>query len=380
MNTVRREKRQVKGQEPKRVTLADFALHAPVDTLVELIQALIPLGLMAVGDCLKADVARLAGGRYRRGDGLAGHVRWGRQRGSVYLADQKLPIQVPRVRNRLTGQEAPLETYTRLQRPRGADAGLFRRVLKGLSCRDYEGCAEAVPEAFGLSPSTVSRRFIRASARKLKELCERPLQGYGFVGLVLDGKRFEDDLMVIALGITIGGEKVVLGFVQTGTENERALTAFLRELVERGLRSEAGLLCVIDGSKGLRAAIGRVFGAHAVVQRCQWHKRDNVLSHLPKGRQGHIGRKLQAAYERSTYEAAKAALGRLRKELELLNRSAVKSLDEGLEEALTLHRLGVFPILGRSLTTTNCLESIMSLIAQRTDRGDHWRNSDQKQR
>ena len=132
MNTVRRGKRQVKGEEPKRVTLADFALHAPVDTLVELIQALIPLGLMAVGDCLKADVARLAGARYRRGDGLAGHVRWGRQRGSVYLADQKLPIQVPRVRNRLTGQEAPLETYTRLQRPRGADAGLFRRVLKGL--------------------------------------------------------------------------------------------------------------------------------------------------------------------------------------------------------------------------------------------------------
>ena len=380
MNTVRRGKRQVKGEEPKRVTLADFALHAPVDTLVELSQALIPLGLMAVGDCLKADVARLAGARYRRGDGLAGHVRWGRQRGSVYLADQKLPIQVSRVRNRLTGQEAPLETYTRLQRPRGADAGLFRRVLKGLSCRDYEGCAEAVPEAFGLSPSTVSRRFIRASARKLKELCERPLQGYDFVGLVLDGKRFEDDLMVIALGITVQGEKVVLGFVQTGTENERALTAFLRELVERGLRSEAGLLCVIDGSKGLRAAIRRVFEAHAVVQRCQWHKREGVLSHLPKGRQGRIGRKLQAAYDEPTYEGAKGALGRLRKELELLNRSAVKSLDEGLEETLTLHRLGVFPILGRSLKTTNCLESIMSLIAQRTDRVDHWRNSDQKQR
>ena len=200
------------------------------------------------------------------------------------------------------------------------------------------------------------------------------------MGLVLDGKRFEDDLMVIALGITVQGEKVVLGFVQTGTGTERALTAFLRELVERGLRSEAGLLCVIDGSKGLRAAIRRVFEAHAVLQRCQWHKREGVLSHLPKGRQGRIGRKLQAAYDEPTYEGAKGALGRLRKELELLNRSAVKSLDEGLEETLTLHRLGVFPILGRSLKTTNCLESIMSLIAQRTDRVDHWRNSDQKQR
>ena len=116
------------------------------------------------------------------------------------------------------------------------------------------------------------------------------------------------------------------------------------------------------------------------MQRCQWHKREGVLSHLPKGRQGRIGRKLQAAYDEPTYEGAKGALGRLRKELELLNRSAVKSLDEGLEETLTLHRLGVFPILGRSLKTTNCLESIMSLIAQRTDRVDHWRNSDQKQR
>ncbi len=117
-----------------------------------------------------------------------------------------------------------------------------------------------------------------------------------------------------------------------------------------------------------------------MVQRCQWHKREGVLSHLPKGRQGRIGRKLQAAYDEPTCEGAKGALGRLRKELELLNRSAVKSLDEGLEETLTLHRLGVFPILGRSLKTTNCLESIMSLIAQRTDRVDHWRNSDQKQR
>ena len=166
------------------------------------------------------------------------------------------------------------------------------------------------------------------------------------MGLVLDGKRFEDDLMVIALGITVQGEKVVLGFVQTGTGTERALTAFLRELVERGLRSEAGLLCVIDGSKGLRAAIRRVFEAHAVVQRCQWHKREGVLSHLPKGRQGRIGRKLQAAYDEPTYEGAKGALGRLRKELELLNRSAVKSLDEGLEETLTLHRLGVLSHLG----------------------------------
>lgn len=360
--------------------LARLPLEGPVDTVVEVIQALIPLGLMHVEEALQAEVVRLAGGRYRRGERPPGHVRWGRQGGSVYLADQKLPIWVPRVRNRLTGKELPLETYARLQRPRRADMGLLRRVLKGLSCQDYEGCAEAVPEAFGLSASTVSRRFIRASARKLQELCERHLEGLDLVALVLDGKTFAEDTIVIALGITLGGQKVLLGFVQTGTENERVLSAFLRELVARGLRYEEGLLCVIDGGKGLRAAVERVFGAHALVQRCQWHKRENVVSYLPKGQQTRMRRKLQAAYEQLTYEGARAALGRVRQELALMNRSAVRSLEEGLEETLTLHRLGLFPALGASLKTTNCLESLMALVGQRTDKVDRWRNSDQKQR
>ncbi len=380
MNRVGRTKRQVNGKAQGQRRWAAFPLDAPVDTVVEVIQALIPLGLMHVGEALEAEVTRLAGERYRRGGGRPGHVRWGRQAGSVYLADQKVAVEVPRVRNRLRGQEVPLETYARLQTPRRADRGLLDRVLKGLSCRDYEGCAEAVPETFGLSPSTVSRRFIRASARKLKELCERPLEGYDLVALVLDGKTFAEDTLVVALGITAQGEKVVLGFVQTGTENERVLTAFLRELVDRGLRVDGGLLCVIDGAKGLRAAIDRVFGAHALVQRCQWHKRENVVSYLPKGRQARMRCKLQAAYEQPTYEGAKVALGRVRKELELMNRSAARSLNEGLEETLTLHRLGVFPNLGPSLKTTNCLESVMALIGQRTNKVDWWRNSEQKQR
>jgi len=284
-------------------------------TVVEVIQALLPL------------VVRLAGER------RPGHVRWGRQGGSVYLADQKLPIRVPRVRNRITGKELPLETYARLQRPRRADMGLLGRVLKGLSCRDYEECAEAVPEAFG-----------RASASKLRELWERRLEGLELVALVLDGKTFAEDTIVIALGITLGGQKVLLGFVQTGTENER------------------------------------VFGAHALMQRCQWHKRENVVNYLPKGKQAWIRRKLQAAYGQPTHEGARAALGRVRQELALMNHSAVRSLEEGLEETLTLHRLGVFPALGASLKTTNCLESLMALVGQRTDKVDRWRNSDQKQR
>ncbi len=274
----------------------------------------------------------------------------------------------------------PLTTYQQLRAPRHGDLGLLRKVLLGLSCRDYHACAEAIPAAFGLSPSSVSRRFVRASARKLRAFLERRLEPYDLVALVLDGKTFAADEMVVALGITLTGEKLLLGFVQTATENERVCAAFLRDLVERGLRHEPGLLCVIDGSKGLRKALQSVFGPQAVVQRCQWHKRENVVAYLPKGQQATWRRKLQAAYERPSYPEAKGALLRLRAELRLLNESAVTSLDEGFEETLTLHRLGVFGALGASLKTTNCLESIHALVERRTGKVTSWRTSDQKHR
>ena len=181
-----------------------------------------------------------------------------------------------------------------MRAPRAADAGLFRKVRRGLSCRDYAACAEAVPEAFGLSASSVSRRFIRASTRALRTLCERRLDRDEFVALVLDGKTFAEDSMVIALGITTIGEKKILGFVQTATENEPVCAVFVRELVERGLRTERGLLCVIDGAKGLRKAIQTVCGRQAVVQRCQWHTREKVVRYLPKGPQA-TWRRLAAA-------------------------------------------------------------------------------------
>ena len=351
-----------------------------IETKVALIQALIPLGLQAVAEALEAEVVALAGARYRRTGRPAGVVRWGQQRGSVYLADQKLPIHVPRVRDRAANREVALTTYEQLQHPRMADAGLFRKVLVGLSCRQYAACAEAVPEAFGLSASSVSRRFIRASARQLQAVCERRLEGRTFVALIVDGKTFADDAIVIALGITTTGEKMILGFVQTATENASVCAAFFRSLVERGLRPVEGLLCVIDGAKGLRTAVQTVFGSHAVVQRCQWHKRENVVRYLPKAQQATWRRRLQQAYERPTYAEAQAALLRLRQALRPVNLSAVHSLEDGLEETLTLHRLGVFVTLGISLKTTNCLESLNAQLGQLTDKVDHWRTSDQKHR
>jgi transposase-like protein len=186
--------------------------------------------------------------------------------------------------------------------------------------------------------------------------------------------------MVVALGITMSGEKRFLGFVETDTENEPVLTAFLRSLTGRGLDIWPGVLVIIDGGKGLRAAVRKAFRGRALVQRCQWHKRENVVSYLSRSEQTTWRRRLQRAYERPEYDEARAALDKLHAELEDRNQSAAASLREGMEETLTLHRLGVYGVLGRSLKTTNCLESVNALIEERCAKVDHWKNSSQRQR
>ncbi len=374
-----------KGKKKKvlreaRIVAADEYDGLQADVKAELIRQLVPLGLMHVCELLQDEVTRLAGERYSRTGGQENLVRHGTNPGSVKLAGQRHAIRVPRVRDRDANVEIALETLEAVRGTGTVDEKLLLRVLRGMSCRDYEACAETVPGAIGLSPSTVSRQFIDASAEKLRELQERDLSGFDFVALFLDGKTFADDVMVTALGVTIDGRKIILGFVQAGSENESVLTNFLRELVDRGLGADAGLLVVLDGSKGLRAAVKRVFKKKAAVQRCQWHKRENVVSYLPKAEQAAWRRRLQRAYARPTYAEAKAALLRIRDDLCEVNLDAAKSLEEGFEETLTLHRLGLYPVLGRSLKTTNCLESVFGQVENRCGKICHWKNSSQKQR
>lgn len=237
-----------------------------------------------------------------------------------------------------------------------------------------------MPGAIGLSSSTVSRTFTRASAQQLQALQDRKLSEDDVVAVFLDGKTFANMTMVIAVGITLTGENHLLGFVKTGTENEAALTPFLQGLRDRGLEISQGLLVIIDGGKGLRAAVRQASGAWAFVQRCQCHKRENVVRYLSKGEQAHWRTRLQRAYRQPTYEQARMDLGRLQRNLEARNQTAARSLAEGVEETLTLHRLGVFPLLGESFKTTNCLESINAAVAARCDKVDHWVNSSQRHR
>jgi putative transposase len=349
-----------------------------VDAKVEMIRALVPLGLMHVQELLDDEVRALAGERYARKAETVEARRHGTNPGTVKLAGQRVPIRVPRVRG--AKGEIPLRSYEALSDGGDVDELLLRRVLYGISCRNYESAAESVPGAIGLSSSSVSRSFVEASATKLREIQERDLSDEDVVVMVLDGKTFADATMVVALGITVSGDKRFLGFVETDTENERVLRPFLRSLVERGLDTSQGLLVVIDGSKGLRGAVTKAFRKRVIVARCQWHKRENVVAHLSKSEQGSWRRRLQRAYDRPTYKEAQDALEQLHRELEERNQSAAASLKEGFEETLTLHRLGVFAVLGRSLKTTNCLESVNALVEERCAKVDHWKNSSQRHR
>ena len=161
-------------------------------------------------------------------------------------------------------------------------------------------------------------------------------------------------------------------------EGVDAVPAF--SLLARGLDSSQGLLVIIDGGKGLKAAVKKAFRKRVLIQRCQWHKRENVVSYLSKGEQASLRKRLQSAYNRPEYKEALAALDQLHDELEERNQSAAGSLEEGIEETLTLHRLGVYGALGRSFKTTNCLESVNALVEERCAKVDHWKNSSQRQR
>jgi transposase-like protein len=348
-----------------------------LDAKVEAIRGLIPLGLMHVHELLDEEVLALAGPRLARDDGAAG-IRYGSNPGSVRVGGQRVPVRVPRVRSEQA--EIRLRSYQALHGSGEVNDRLLKRVLYGISCRNYAAAAEVIPGALGLSSSSVSRAFVEASAAKLKEFQERDLSRERFVALFLDGKAFADATLVVALGVTRSGEKRFLGFVETDTENEKVLTPFLRSLVERGLEIAHGVLVVIDGGKGLKAAVNVVFKKRAAVQRCMWHKRENVVSYLPKSEQASWRRRLQRAYDRPTHAEAKAALTALHRELEQRNQSAAASLAEGLEETLTLHRLGVYQLLGLSFKTTNCLESANALIEERCAKVDAWKTSHQRQR
>jgi len=370
----RRGKGKIKVSQKRKILqqkLKDLD-NEDLDVSLGLIQELMPVVLREVEKRLTAEVKRIVGIRYEHGKE---NVSWGRQAGSIYLRDQKIPIEVPRVRNKREHKEVSLETYRKLQQPYLSDEQTVLKLLNGISMRNYKKCAELIPEVFGISPSNLSNRFKSRTAELVREITTRSLSRHDFVCIFIDGKRYAQDGLLVALGVTIDGKKVILGIDHACTENAVVTDQFFDKLIERGLKFEDGILFIVDGSKGLIKSIKRKFQEYAFIQRCLWHKRQNVISYLSKSQQEICKRKLNKVYQKTNYKEANQAVNLLHQELRRINQSAASSLMEGLEETLTLHKLGLAPELCKSLNTTNCIESVMSQLSQYTNKVDRWHNS-----
>ena len=253
-------------------------------------------------------------------------------------------------------------------------------VLFGVGTRNYRRSVEVLSDSFGLSKTSVSEAFIERSAEALREFNERDFSQHTFVAVFVDGKHLQAQQMVIVLGVDEQGAKIPLGFVQATTENAESITELFRNLIQRGLQIRDGLLFIVDGGKGLRKAIETVFGDYAVVQRCFWHKRENIVKYLPESQQEKWRKRLTTIFALSDYTEAKKKFEEIRQDLRLLNVSAVSSLDEGLEDCLTLHRLGIAEDFSKSFSTTNCIESLNSQITRFTRNVRCWQNSEQRHR
>lgn len=324
------------------------------------------------------EVRELAGERYQHAGGAVGH-RWGQQPGYVMFAGRKVAIERPRVRSKQSRQELDLESYRTFQRDVRLQEPVMDQMSLGLSTRNYEASIQAFCDGYGIKKSSVSRHFIAASKKALDELMNRDLKPIDLVVLFLDGIERGGECLIVAVGVDSEGGKHSLGLWQGATENATICRELLDDLVRRGLDAEKKYLFIIDGSKALSSAIRKKF-AGSEIQRCQLHKRRNVLEHLPESYQPTVERKLKAAYAMSGYREAKVALCDVMEDLERINPSAARSLAEGMEETLTLHRLGVPAELRISLHTTNIIESSLSRVDDLTRRVKRWQGGNHRQR
>jgi putative transposase len=331
-------------------------------------------GLQIIRAVIEDEVRRRVGPRHQPDPGSS-CLRWGQQPGYVVFAGQKVAVERPRVRTR-QGEEVPLDSYARLQHDGRRQRAVREGIVAGLTSRNYHRAVDSVLEGYGIEKSSVSRQFVAASAAQLKQLCEKKLDGLDLVAILIDGIHLGKQVLVVALGIETSGKKHVLGLWQGATENTTVVKELLEDLVTRGLNPKRRYLFVIDGAKALRAAIERVFGERAEVQRCQIHKRRNVKEHLPKSAQGDTDRRIRNAYAMTDYTTAKAELEKIFRQLERINPSAARSLEEGLEETLTVHRLGVGTLLRRTLASTNPIESCLSTVERVARNVKRWRAGD----
>ena len=305
--------------------------------------------------------------------------RWGSEEGYCVVMGQKVPVKRPRVRT-TDDTEVRLGSYELFHRGEPLTETVWEKLMLGLSTRQYGQAVRQFTEAYGLEKSAVSEHFIEASRTKLKDMMESRLDKTRLCALLIDATPFEGQQMVAALGIAQDGRKTILGIRQGATENATVVGELLGDLMSRGLDFTEPRLYVLDGGKALTAAVKKYAGESAAIQRCQVHKRRNVLDHLTDEQKPGVAKRLNAAYALEDYAAAKQALNQLHRELMDLNPSAARSLGEGMEETLTVHRLHVPMQLRKTLASTNVIESAFSIVERVCRNVKRWHDGDQRER
>jgi len=335
-------------------------------------------GLQLMDLLMQEEVRELAGERSRpQFDRTA--QRWGSERGYCVVMGQKVPIQRPRVRT-TDDREVRLGSYEMFHRGEPLTETVWEKLMLGLSTRNYGQAIRQFTEAYGLEKSAVSEHFIEASRAKLKKMMERRLDHSRLCALLIDATPFQGQQMVAALGIDEYGRKMILGLRQGATENATVVGELLGDLMERGLDFTEPRLYILDGGKALTAAVKKHAGESAAIQRCQVHKRRNVLDHLTEEQKPAVAKALHAAYAQEDYGTAKEALQKLHRELMDLNPSAARSLGEGMEETLTVHRLHLPVQLRKTMASTNVIESAFSTVEKVCKNVKRWHNGDQRER
>jgi len=334
--------------------------------------------IIAVG-MLEDEVDQLCGKPYSRTPQRQ-QVRHGYDPGWITLGSQKVPVERPRVRHTDGRGEVQLKNYRQLQQANRMTDGVMRRMVRGVSCRNYEQVVDTARDGLGIKRSSISRAFKRVVAGKLRTFCSRRWDDKRFIAIYIDGKTYAGQQMITALGITTDGYKHILGLRQGSSENAEVCQDLLTDLVARGVAPDQMTLFILDGSKALAAAVARVWGEYAEVQRCQIHKQRNVESYLEKQYRGELTGRLNAAWHETDHEQAQRLMQQTASWVESINPSAASSLREGMEETLTVVRLGVPGLLRESLSNTNVIESAYSIVDRVTGRVTRWRRGDMRWR
>jgi putative transposase len=335
-------------------------------------------GLMLISALIESECEKIAGKKNMKNPQRTANW-WGGQPGPVYYNGQKVLIERPRIRGK-DNKEIHLSTYNAFHNPKNIKQSVLKQMILGISSRNYEEAIDQFIKGYGIKKSSISRHFVKATTEQMRQFMERSLSGLELCGIFIDGIEFKRHLLVVALGLDNLGKKHILGLWEGATENGTICKNLLEDMVRRGLDTGKDYLFVLDGSKALRSAVSRIFGKEAMVQRCQHHKRKNVRDHLPPEHQEAIDARIRSAYNMAGYDDAKKSLELTIKYLERLNPSAASSLKEGLEETLTIHRLGITGLLRKTLSTTNPIESCFSVTRSITGRVKRWKEGDMVQR